>query len=265
MIAGRPIGRPEDGGGGGGEGGIRTRDGLPHTAFPVRRPRPLGDLSGSGPIRRRRAGRWRWSGGEGGIRTHGAFAHRFSRAAPSTTRTPLRGRGYQRVGLGRQAPGGGVGRRWRGSAVELRPQLGGVVRRMPRHDLQPPRRARVPRPAGGRSRRRRRPGRAGRTRAPSTSRLEQRTDAHRRTARRREDRHARQEGRAERAAASRSAAMTACAVGSPLPRTRSAPRATIASSMTATAPTGALPRSAACGGLGQGRAHEQLVVHVAAS
>src|SRR5262245_634541 len=34
-------------------------------------------------------------GGEGGIRTHGAFAHRFSRAAPSTTRTPLRARGYQ--------------------------------------------------------------------------------------------------------------------------------------------------------------------------
>ena len=33
---------------GGGEGGIRTRDGLPHTAFPVRRPRPLGDLS-TGP------------------------------------------------------------------------------------------------------------------------------------------------------------------------------------------------------------------------
>src|SRR5256714_3930656 len=35
-------------------------------------------------------------GGEGGIRTRGAFAHRFSRAAPSTTRTPLRRRGYQR-------------------------------------------------------------------------------------------------------------------------------------------------------------------------
>src|ERR687896_402128 len=34
---------------GGGEGGIRTRDGLPHTAFPVRRPRPLGDLSRADP------------------------------------------------------------------------------------------------------------------------------------------------------------------------------------------------------------------------
>src|SRR5205807_4501293 len=30
------------------------------------------------------------SSGEGGIRTHEAFAYRFSRAAPSTTRTPLR-------------------------------------------------------------------------------------------------------------------------------------------------------------------------------
>jgi hypothetical protein len=30
---------------GGGEGGIRTRDGLPRTAFPVRRHSPLGDLS----------------------------------------------------------------------------------------------------------------------------------------------------------------------------------------------------------------------------
>ena len=39
--------------------------------------------------------RRRSCGGEGGIRTRGAFAHRFSRAAPSTTRTPLRGRGYQ--------------------------------------------------------------------------------------------------------------------------------------------------------------------------
>ena len=78
---------------GGGEGGIRTHDELPHTAFPVRRPRPLGDLSGMARARARHGpGRRRDGGGEGGIRTHGAFAHRFSRAAPSTTRTPLRGR-----------------------------------------------------------------------------------------------------------------------------------------------------------------------------
>src|SRR4051794_30045176 len=40
--------------GGGGEGGIRTLDELPHTAFPVRRPRPLGDLSAEATARRRR-------------------------------------------------------------------------------------------------------------------------------------------------------------------------------------------------------------------
>ena len=125
--------------GDGGEGGIRTRDGLPQTAFPVRRHSPLGDLSprarcSADRVRptilgRRDGGSWqgsvraperthpkvrergaqalthpgssdrRASGGEGGIRTRGAFAHRFSRAAPSTTRTPLRGRGYQTVAL----------------------------------------------------------------------------------------------------------------------------------------------------------------------
>ena len=112
----------------GGEGGIRTRDGLPRTAFPVRRHSPLGDLSLGTEYRQPQLGnrqsptevqggapRRHWpevrgpdwanarigvhvacvAGGEGGIRTRGAFAHRFSRAAPSTTRTPLRGRGYQ--------------------------------------------------------------------------------------------------------------------------------------------------------------------------
>ena len=67
--------------GGGGEGGIRTHVGLPRTAFPVPRPRPLGDLS-RGADRGWRRG-WdsnpRW-----------VAPHRFSRAAPSTTRTPLR-------------------------------------------------------------------------------------------------------------------------------------------------------------------------------
>ena len=52
---------PDDGG----EGGIRTPDGLPRTAFPMRRHRPLGDLS----TRRAADGS---GGGEGGIRTHGA-------------------------------------------------------------------------------------------------------------------------------------------------------------------------------------------------
>src|SRR3954447_5689284 len=53
------------------------------------RPRPDPIVAESGPRGER-------PGGEGGIRTHGAFAHRFSRAAPSTTRTPLRARGYPR-------------------------------------------------------------------------------------------------------------------------------------------------------------------------
>ena len=67
---------------GGGEGGIRTHDGLPRTAFPVPRPRPLGDLSPSerGGLVAERVGF------EPTVRL---LAHRFSRAAPSTTRTPL--------------------------------------------------------------------------------------------------------------------------------------------------------------------------------
>src|SRR5258707_545720 len=91
--AGRGRGRD-----GGGEGGIRTLDGLPRTAFPVRRHSPLGDLSaelraaraGAEPRTQGWAARRVRAGGEGGIRTHAAFADRFSRAAPSTTRTPLR-------------------------------------------------------------------------------------------------------------------------------------------------------------------------------
>ena len=39
------LGRPAPCAESGGEGGIRTRDGLPRTAFPVRRHSPLGDLS----------------------------------------------------------------------------------------------------------------------------------------------------------------------------------------------------------------------------
>ena len=56
-VGGRGAGRA------GGEGGIRTLDGLPHTAFPVPRPRPLGDLSGGAAdgmvVDRDGGGRWR--------------------------------------------------------------------------------------------------------------------------------------------------------------------------------------------------------------
>ena len=65
---------------GGGEGGIRTLDGLPHTAFPVRRPRPLGDLSAgvncsgrSCPSRRAMAER---AGFEPAVLSHTAFRER---------------------------------------------------------------------------------------------------------------------------------------------------------------------------------------------
>jgi hypothetical protein len=114
----------------GGEGGIRTRDGLPRTAFPVRRHSPLGDLSRTRPRTAKPTGMapaglfdGRVCGGEGGIRTRGAFAHRFSRAAPSTTRTPLRGRGYQRPWL---RPGGA------GPSTRSSPALGPIL--VPRAD-----------------------------------------------------------------------------------------------------------------------------------
>src|SRR6266498_1711794 len=42
--------------------------------------------------------------GEGGIRTREAFAHRFSRAAPSTTRTPLHVEVYLRPSVNSIAP-----------------------------------------------------------------------------------------------------------------------------------------------------------------
>ena len=45
-----PMGRSTRGAESGGEGGIRTRDGLPQTAFPVRRHSPLGDLSRGGRV-----------------------------------------------------------------------------------------------------------------------------------------------------------------------------------------------------------------------
>jgi hypothetical protein len=83
---------------GGGRGGIRTLEAvLPPTRFPVARTRPgYATL----PKRLLAIGHRLWptsdsshrlhSGGEGGIRTHGGSSpHRFSRAAPSTTRTPL--------------------------------------------------------------------------------------------------------------------------------------------------------------------------------
>ena len=66
----RPAGRRRHrrsacGARGGGEGGIRTRDGLPQTAFPVRRHSPLGDLSPTGASLHGRSVPDRRSGGRG--------------------------------------------------------------------------------------------------------------------------------------------------------------------------------------------------------
>ena len=54
-VSGRAVG--------GGEGGIRTRDGLPRTAFPVRRHSPLGDLSRGADARPMRSDRGVWRRG----------------------------------------------------------------------------------------------------------------------------------------------------------------------------------------------------------
>ena len=102
---------------GGGEGGIRTLDGLPHTAFPVRRPRPLGDLSAGdaprpGPVRdlgrRVGIGVAERVGFEPTVLSHTAFRERHhqplghlsaaedSKAAPDGNRAPVGGDGLRR-------------------------------------------------------------------------------------------------------------------------------------------------------------------------
>ena len=70
----------------GGEGGIRTLDGLPHTAFPVRRPRPLGDLSASASYSARLA-----------CRAEGGGEHPSER----TSMVRERGRGADNARIGR--------------------------------------------------------------------------------------------------------------------------------------------------------------------
>ena len=287
--------------GSGGEGGIRTRDGLPRTAFPVRRHSPLGDLS---PVVRCRSfpkieptdrdrdlapvgpgGRGQGdeehesertrrcvseraeatnagigragttgSGGEGGIRTRGAFAHRFSRAAPSTTRTPLRGRGYQttrrdRSAAARQATG-----------VDLEEGLG-LVAADAADDLDPsPEQRRcwaswmtVPAaPSGCSAARRRAPRRRSRGARRRTSR---RARGSRRSSRRRGSRSRacgppRGGRRRPRAPSGRSSPGRGHGLARPSPRRRR-PRPR----------SGRSPRLARQLRLGEGLAHEQLVVH----
>ena len=115
-------GRVGRGRAGGGEGGIRTLDGLPHTAFPVPRPRPLGDLS-------------EWA--EGGVAEREGFE-------PSVlAHTAFRERHHQPLGH-LSTNQDSKGSRFDGSA---RPRQGSAARpghlargalHDPRHDLQAP-------------------------------------------------------------------------------------------------------------------------------
>src|SRR5919112_145905 len=103
----------------GGRGGIRTLEAvLPPTRFPVARTRP-GYATLPSVV----------CGGEGGVRTHGGSSpHRFSRAAPSTTRTPLQLVKYTnavspdgaRSTCGQQNRPAGTGRRVRGTPGRIR-------------------------------------------------------------------------------------------------------------------------------------------------
>jgi hypothetical protein len=103
----------------GGRGGIRTLEAvLPPTRFPVARTRP-GYATLPSVV----------CGGEGGIRTHGGSSpHRFSRAAPSTTRTPLQLEKYTnevspdgaRLTCGQQNRPADTGRRVRGTPGRIR-------------------------------------------------------------------------------------------------------------------------------------------------
>ncbi len=98
----------------GGEGGIRTRDGLPHTAFPVRRPRPLGDLSAAEgtcacptDVRERRSGGERGDAPPAGerqvlARRDGASGQGGGEAASERTQTS--------VSEGAESPNAGMAR-----------------------------------------------------------------------------------------------------------------------------------------------------------
>jgi hypothetical protein len=106
----------------GGEGGIRTLDGLPHTAFPVRRPRPLGDLS-AGTSARGPAGRvrvaWRrgWDSNPRCLRTplfeSGTFNHSDTSPVERIPKAKAGGSGMGRPpdsrGVGSGTPGGRAG------------------------------------------------------------------------------------------------------------------------------------------------------------
>src|SRR4029079_18838232 len=98
VIAARPVTRDRAG-----EGGIRTRDALPRTAFPVRRHSPLGDLSEDARVAGPDAAEGRSGGaGEG---SRGVDATEGFRGEVS----PRRPRAPERAGLTARE-------RWRGAA-----------------------------------------------------------------------------------------------------------------------------------------------------
>jgi hypothetical protein len=107
---------------GGGEGGIRTHVGLPRTAFPVPRPRPLGDLSEDEPAARADGAEWRrgWDSNPRYGYPHTAFRERHLQPLGhlSAPRTSLAHR-LARANAGRPGERAALRRmrtRWRGAA-----------------------------------------------------------------------------------------------------------------------------------------------------
>ena len=164
----------------GGEGGIRTRDGLPRTAFPVRRHSPLGDLSPRQQSRNRPCGAGRsdqaneWclaerAGFEPTVLSHTAFRERhhqplghLSAGEDTKDRRMATGRG---PGLGR-ATVGEPGRRRGSGGRSCGEERFGLVAADAAHDLDAPRQGRVLGQLDDRARPPRRGCSAWRRRAP---------------------------------------------------------------------------------------------------
>ncbi len=244
----------------GGEGGIRTLDGLPHTAFPVRRPRPLGDLSAGReqllPDRVRVEGRWR----------------RGRDSNPRCFRTPLFESGTinhsdtsprESIAKASEAPGceGRQEGRGDGPAARSGRRSAASWARIPDTTRKPSRILRRGSPAGRPSHRRPGPGRPARYTMPSASASSRAPThiVHGSTTQNRVTPAS--DGRPSRRAASRMALTTACEVGSP--RGLEARPATRHHRLIhhRDRTVGALAGRGGGRGLGQCGAHVQLVVH----
>ncbi len=276
----------------GGEGGIRTRDGLPQTAFPVRRHSPLGDLSPKGASLHGRSVPDRRSGGRGqggeeheNERTRRCVSERADAPTPASaepgerlvaeragfepavlSHTAFRERHHQPLGHlsagedTKHAPSDPWARRVSAPAT-VSNRAAASSRRMPLTTLI----RRGKRGVLGEL-----DDRPGRAVAVVRQREHEGLDVALRAAPRRTSRRAPGWRRSSRRpvasapslrAASRRATTTAWAVGSFVSWTRSWARATIASSTTATAAIGSLALLERELRLGERLAHEQLVVH----